>query len=229
MRVSPETRPRSRVSGETRKTGYGTMTAIIADHELEQELIRRRQETGADRWDEVWEGVYVMNPLPNPEHQRIVARLGSVLSTLFDFSGLGRVYPGINYASNAKDWQHDYRCPDVAIFLNDNPDAQEHDAFYTGAADFFVEVVSPDDRVREKIPFYEKLGVYELLIVDRDPWQLELFRDIGGKLASAAVSTVENGTVIETERLSVTFQLVPGKERPGIRVVHPKSNQEWVV
>ena len=204
------------------------MTAIIADHEFEKQIIRRRQETGADRWDEVWEGVYVMNPLPNPEHQRIVARLTSVFSTLFDFSDLGRVYPGVNYASDAKDWQYDYRCPDIAVFLNDNPEAEEHDAFYTGAADLFVEVVSPDDRVREKLPFYEKLRVHELLIIDRDPWQLELFRYADGKLASAAIATMENAKVIESERLDVMFQLIPGEERPGIRVVHVKSNQEWV-
>ena len=205
------------------------MTSIIADRELEKELIRRRQETGGDRWDEVWEGVYVMNPLPNPEHQDIVAAVGGLLMALFRLTGKGVVFNGVNYATNPDDWQHDYRCPDIAVFLNDNTEAEQHDTFYTGPADFLVEIVSLDDRVREKLPFYEKLRVHELLIIDRDPWQLELFRYADAKLASVAVGTVEDVNVIESERLGVTFQLLPGEKRPGIRVEHPKTNQHWVV
>ena len=36
------------------------MSAVIADPDLERSLIRRRAR-GEDRYDEVWEGVYVVN------------------------------------------------------------------------------------------------------------------------------------------------------------------------
>ena len=205
------------------------MTAIIEDRGLEKEVIRRRQEIGADRWDEVWEGVYIMNALPNSDHQDIVMNLGAFLVPLFRRTGEGIVFPGINYASDAENWQHDYRCPDLAVFLTENGEARNHDTFWTGPADFLIEVVSPNDRAYDKLPFYDKLGVHELLIIDRDPWQLELFRHADGRLASVATGTVKNAAVIESQRLGVTFQLLPGEKRPGIRLEHLKTNQHWVV
>ena len=51
------------------------MTAVIADPDLQRQLIRRRRARGQDRHDEVWEGVYVINAQPNDEHQSIVSRL----------------------------------------------------------------------------------------------------------------------------------------------------------
>ncbi len=134
-----------------------------------------------------------------------------------------------NYAADPQDWQTDYRCPDIAVFLDENKDAKRQEAFYTGAADFFVEVASADDRVRDRLPFYGKLHVQELLIIDRNPWQPELLRYADGKLAPAATGTVVGGEVLESRRLAVTFQLVPRGKRPGIRVVYSKTNQEWVV
>ena len=45
------------------------MTALINDPKLEEKLIAKRQAAGADKFDEVWDGVYVMSPLANDEHQ----------------------------------------------------------------------------------------------------------------------------------------------------------------
>ena len=55
------------------------MAALITDPELEERLIRHRQASGADRYDEVWDGLYVMSPIPNSEHQRMVSRLVAIL------------------------------------------------------------------------------------------------------------------------------------------------------
>jgi hypothetical protein len=59
------------------------MTMLIKDPRLEENLIESRKRTDADRWDEVWEGVYVVSPLPNIEHQEIV----SCFDTLASLSG----------------------------------------------------------------------------------------------------------------------------------------------
>ena len=58
------------------------MVAIIADRSLEDRLRAERERTGADRYDEVWEGVYVMNPLPDNEHQKLVHRFEMVFGEL---------------------------------------------------------------------------------------------------------------------------------------------------
>jgi hypothetical protein len=34
-------------------------------------LVRQRRDSGADRFDEVWDGVYVMAPLADNEHQSL--------------------------------------------------------------------------------------------------------------------------------------------------------------
>ena len=47
-------------------------------------LIRERRECGGDRYDEVWDGVYVMSPLADNVHQE----LGYLLSRAIH-SGLG--------------------------------------------------------------------------------------------------------------------------------------------
>ena len=43
------------------------MTAVIADPDLQRQLIRRHVR-GEDQHDEVWEGVYVMHAQPHDVH-----------------------------------------------------------------------------------------------------------------------------------------------------------------
>ncbi len=52
-----------------------SMETLIADPRLSQRLIDERRARGIDRFDEVWEGVYVMAPAPNDEHQEIELRI----------------------------------------------------------------------------------------------------------------------------------------------------------
>ena len=51
------------------------MATLIQDIDLSRRLIAERRRLGHDRWDEVWEGVYVMNASPNDEHQEVQMRL----------------------------------------------------------------------------------------------------------------------------------------------------------
>ena len=56
-----------------------------------------------------------------------------------------------------EDWERDYRATDVVAFLNSTA-AVNHNTFWTGAADFVVEITSPGDRTYERIPFYSRLA-----------------------------------------------------------------------
>jgi len=201
------------------------MTMVVTDPWTEKRLRQEREATGVDRYDEVWEGVYMMAPFPNNEHQRLVFDLSVVLAEAVD---AGEVFPGTNVSDRGEDWTHNYRTPDVAVFL-DSGEAEDCGTHWRGPADFLVEIISPNDRTREKIPFYGRLGVVELLVVDRDPWQVELYRHESGEMKLAGRSTVDGAETLESRSVPLTFQLVAGEHRPQIRVVHSESQRSWLI
>ncbi len=205
------------------------MSLMILDSELESRLIEERRAWGADRYDEIWEGVYMMAPLPNNEHQEMVARLVRIFDEMLGDSGAARVLAGVNLAGlDIEDWKQDFRVPDVAVFVKDT-DARNHDTHWRGPADFLVEITSPGDRTSEKIPFYSSIGVVELLVVERDPWRIELYRHDGKKLVPAGSSSTDQAEAMRSMKLPFTFQLLPGKERPHIRVTHVGTGRSWPV
>jgi Uma2 family endonuclease len=204
------------------------MTALITDPRLEESLRAQRHAWGADHFDEVWEGVYIMSPQPNVEHQRMIRRLVVVLSEVVCGANGGDVFPGVNLSDRAEGWEDNYRAPDLAVFLPGNL-AEEFEAHYRGPADFLVEIVSPHDNSREKIPFYGLLGVREVLIIDRYPWSLELYRHNGKELALAAQSSVRDGEIIASAVVPLRFQLLPAQPRPQIRITDVGSGREWSV
>ncbi|MGL4513450.1 MAG: Uma2 family endonuclease [Lacipirellulaceae bacterium] len=199
----------------------------VADPMLLAELRDRRALTGADRYDETWEGVYVMAPSADDDHQEMVYGFADPFRAMIDALGLGRSRPGMNVSDRVVKWTDNFRCPDVAVFLNGTK-ATNHGAFWHGGPDFAVEIVSPRDRTREKLDFYAAVGTRELLIVDRDPWRLELLRLDGSRLVLIGVSTVKDGGEVASAVLPFTFRLVAGEHRPWITVRH-ESGQAWNV
>lgn len=205
-----------------------SLPLLIPDVSISARMIDDRRTRGLDLFDEIWDGVYLMAPAPNDEHQRISLRLARVLLEVIEDANLGQVRNTINLASNISDWGVDYRVPDVVAFLAGSPSTC-HGAYWTGAPDFLVEIVSPFDQTRKKLDFYTKIATRELLIIDRDPWQLELLRLDGGKLVSVGVSTLDAPIALASERISLAFKLVPGEERPQIAVEHTVDGRTWVV
>jgi len=124
-------------------------------YEFEQ-LLERRAALGQDRLDEVWEGVYHMNPSPHPRHGQIGQHLAELLGPAAREAGL---VPLIN-TFNLGDGPQDYRVPDGALFR------AIPDQVFMPTAALVVEIVSPDDETWEKLGFYAAHGVDELLIVD---------------------------------------------------------------
>ena len=204
------------------------MAVLITDSTLEERFIEERKVCGADRWDEVWEGVYIVTPLPNNEHQEIVSGFIYVLTEVVIHAGLGKVFPGVNLCDIDSDWEHDFRGPDVAVFLKTGK-AVDCGSHWRGAADFLVEIISPGDRTREKIPFYDRIGVVELLVIDREPWSLELYQRRDGHLQLTAKSTPEKSGVLTSASLPLNFQLVSGAARPQIVVEQASSGKKWMI
>jgi Uma2 family endonuclease len=203
------------------------MDALVLDPRQSERLIAERHARGLNRFDEVWEGTYVMAPAPNDEHQSITTRLARPFLEVVEDAGIGVVRICINLAIDPDHWEDDYRVPDTTIFLSKSS-AVCHGAFWSGPPDFVVEVVSPYDRTREKLNFYGRLKTRELLIVDRDPWQLELYRLQGNKMALTAKVSLGDTTSLASEVLPLQFRLIPGDPRPTIEVTS-NSGQGWTI
>ena len=66
---------------------------LLLDPWEAQEAITRREANGPDRFDEVWEGMRVMPPMPNDEHQDIQGGVFAVLYDTIQIAGLGIARP----------------------------------------------------------------------------------------------------------------------------------------
>jgi Uma2 family endonuclease len=168
-----------------------------------------------------------MAPAPNDEHQDIGGGFVEVFRTVIDRARRGKTRPCINLAIDVNHWEDDYRVPDVAVFL-DGSSAICHGAFWAGPPDFVVEIISPYDKTREKLEFYSRLGTRELLIVDRDPWQLELYQLQRAKLENVASISLGDSAPIVSDVLPLSFRLTDGSLRPSIEVVS-NSGQSWLI
>ena len=204
------------------------MPRVILQPEQFKRLLRRRRAMGGDLYDEVWDGVYVMSPLADNQHQKI----GLDLATAFKMADLGepevQIFHGTNVSDRREGWRKNYRCPDVAVFLPGNP-AEDRGTHWLGGPDFAVEILSPRDRSRKKFDFYAKVGVRELLFVERQPWRLELYRRDAEGWALAGTSSAETSESLASRVLPLTFRLLPGKPRPQIAVARADGARTWTI
>lgn len=117
-------------------------------------LIERRRASGADLFDEVWEGEYHMAPAPHPAHGQLDQQLAEWLGPPARRAGLVPSGP-CNLGS-----PDDYRVPDRVLHRR-APTA----TFVEGAA-LVVEIVSPHDETWAKLDFFAAHQVDEVLVVD---------------------------------------------------------------
>ena len=204
------------------------MLMAVNDPSTVKEIRSERSKKGLDKYDEVWNGVVVVMPLPNNEHQTLVGKLTLTVGAALDWPNDHRILPGINLSDRVKGWKKNYREPDFAVFLDTNP-AKDCVTHWVGGPDFLVEIVSPDDQTREKLPFYEKVGTREVLVIDRDPWKLELYKLVEGKLNLIGTAKPGTGKPLSSDVLPVSFSLEAGDPGPKLVVRKTGSSQEWKI
>jgi len=107
-----------------------------------------------------------MTPVPNRSHQDFQWALETWLRNHWGEPGGNRVYHEINVAS-VGGWPDDYRVPDLVLLTPDRFDIDRNE-YFEGAPAVVVEIRSPDDESYEKLPFYAKLGVPEVWVIERD-------------------------------------------------------------
>jgi Uma2 family endonuclease len=123
-------------------------------------LLAQRRLIGADRWDEMWEGVLHMVPPPSSRHQRFGAELLSILRPIAQRSGLEATYETGVFRASAG--ESDYRVPDLVCA---KPERFSERGVEHGA-ELVVEILSPDDESRGKLSFYASVGVREVWVID---------------------------------------------------------------
>ena len=134
--------------------------------EVPQDILDWRKRTGADRYDEMWEGVLHMPPMPNREHQNFVWALETWLRVNWARSGRGRLFHEINVASIGG-WPKNYRVLDVLILKPDRYQIDRNE-YFEGGPTVAVEVVSPGDESYDKFDFYGAIGTPEVWTIQRD-------------------------------------------------------------
>lgn len=137
------------------------------------EILAWRKRTGADRWDEMWEGVLHMVPVPNREHQDLEGAMETYLRLCWARPRKVKVYHNISLASPGG-WPHNYRIPDL-VLLSSERFHIDHNEYFEGAPDVVVEIRSPNDEAYEKLEFYAELGVPEVWIIDHASKESEIY------------------------------------------------------
>jgi Uma2 family endonuclease len=134
--------------------------------EIPHYVLQQRKRTGADRWDEMWEGVLHIAPAPNKRHTRLQVQFHNWLEEHWGIPGGNQVDLLINVAS-VGGWPHDYRIPDIVLLTPDRFSIDCED-YYNGAPPVVIEIRSPGDETLDKMDFYARLGVPEVWVIDRD-------------------------------------------------------------
>jgi Uma2 family endonuclease len=153
------------------------MKAVMA--EVPQHVLAWRAETGADRWDEMWEGVLHMPPMPNRDHQDLEWSLETWLRAHWAIPRGNKVYHQINVASPGG-WPNDYRIPDLVLLTPDRFGIDRNE-YFEGPPAVVVEIRSRGDETMEKLPFYASIGVPEVWVIDRDSKSPQVYVLVSGK------------------------------------------------
>jgi Uma2 family endonuclease len=193
--------------------------------EVSEELLASRRERGHDRWDEMWEGELHMVPPPHQRHGRLEADLVVFFKLHWEALGLGRVYletgvkrPGAPLQEVAgQRISSDYRTPDLSFLLPDHYDRVQ-DGWIVGGPSAVLEVVSPGDESRDKLPFYLSVGVQEAIFVDRDTCAVEVQRagSKGFEIVAPESSGWVGSAVLRTEL----------RPQPGRGILHVRRTDD---
>ena len=191
--------------------------------EVPEHILRERRISGADQWDEVWEGVLHMVPPPNVEHQDLEWHIETWLRRFWVSSvRKNKVYHQVALSPD-QDWVHNYRTPDIVLFTSTHLKFLRP-TYCHGPCTVAVEVRSPNDETHEKFDFYAQLAVPEIWVIDRDSKKPEIHildsgkyreqtTDSDGWLLSQAVNVmlaqVENSLLMQITNEPTSRTLLP--------------------
>ena len=130
---------------------------------------------------EIIDGAHYVSPAPSVNHQRCAWRLVDVLAAVFERPGKGEV---LFAPVDVELTENDIVQPDFVVVLSERASIIEPSRI-VGAPDLVVEIVSPSSRDHDtvrKLALYERTGVGEYWIVDRDAERLTVYSRSGAAL-----------------------------------------------
>lgn len=119
-------------------------------------LLEERRLAGADRHDEMWDGVLHVAPAPRDVHALLAQQLAVLLDPVARAAG---VVPSAEFHLGV---ERDYRVPDLGLHREQSWGTR------AASAALVVEILSPGDETLAKLPFYAAHDVDEVLIIDPD-------------------------------------------------------------
>jgi Uma2 family endonuclease len=171
-------------------------------------VVEERRRLGLDHGDEVWDGVIHLVPQPGTAHQMLATDLLIALAPIARSLGLECLY---NLAVlDPVSGEKNYRRPDLVVFRREHVSERGIE----GKAALVVEILSPDDETRDKMPFYAAVGVEEIWIIDptrvcevyvlRGTTYYAAFRGDDGAIRSPALGMTLR--TVEGPRLQISWQ-----------------------
>ncbi|MBI3269285.1 MAG: Uma2 family endonuclease [Planctomycetes bacterium] len=184
--------------------------------------LRERHARGLDRFDEMWEGELHMVPPPSFEHQDMATELSYFFRLECRRLEHGRVVAGAGL-HDPQNPEKNYRAPDLTFVAAGNEKVISRRGI-VGAADAVIELRSPDDETYEKFPFFARLGVRQVVVIDSENRRPEVYRLSRGRYV-AVVPSKEGWLTAEVLRIRLRHE----PRRRCVRVVAVDDPKRFVV
>ncbi len=123
--------------------------------EVPESFLEERRRYGQDKKDELWDGVLHIVPQPKTIHEDVAARLIVALFEIVNRRSLKFCRAGVFRGED------NYRVPDLTIAKPEHVSERGFEG-----AELIIEVLSPHDESRDKLPFYASVGVREVWLIE---------------------------------------------------------------
>lgn len=132
----------------------------------DERYLEERRRHGQDKKDEVWDGVLHMIPPASYVHGNLIGQLLIALDPIAKRRGLIANVDGVGVFEH----ELNYRIPDITLARSDQISKRGLEG-----AELVVEMLSPHDEARAKFPFYAKVGVREIWLIQPETRVIEIF------------------------------------------------------
>jgi Uma2 family endonuclease len=163
--------------------------------EVPEELLEERRRLGHDKRDELWDGALHLVPPPSSIHDRLIIDLIDALGPI------ARRRELLRWTAGLFDAPKNYRVPDLTLAGRQHVSKRGLEG-----AELVIEVLSPYDESRDKFPFYARVGVREVWLIDPKTRATEIHVLHDGVYAPVAF---EAG-VATSPVLGITLEIIAG-------------------
>ena len=151
-------------------------------HTVTEAFLEERRRRGQDKKDELWDGVLHMVPPPASRHGSVTVALHHAVHAIARCRGLRAFGEATGVFAPRADGA-DYRIPDAIIARPEQVSVRGVEG-----AVLVVEVLSPRDESRAKLPFYAARQIPEVWLLDPMSYAFELLTLTDGAYTPVAAT-----------------------------------------